>query len=357
MRRTSRVYLNDLNPSKSMRLRASLLNYSNALNYVIHKIWPSKDFSSELLDKSFTDNIRERFGVTARLAQCIAKQAKECVNSQRKKSRRMRRIPRFHHPTACLDSRFATIEVFEGSFDMCLKLSSGLPKIVVPFNRTKHTNKFMDDGWVLGKSIRLGYNENGLFLDLVFEKERPPKRTDGKVLGIDRGFNSMLYTSDDQQIGIELKPKIKSAGKRRKSYHHFIETEENRHLKQLMLDGVRTVVLEDLKYVKHKKRGKFSRSSNRLLSFWHYAKVGRRANRLCEEQGVSAELKDPWKTSQRCPSCGNIDRRNRSGERFKCRSCGHEDNADHVGALNLEALGLAGVYSLRSLPSGFLGTR
>jgi hypothetical protein len=55
MRRTSRVYLNELNPSKAMRLRASLLEYSNAQNYAIHKIWASKDFSSELVDKSFTD--------------------------------------------------------------------------------------------------------------------------------------------------------------------------------------------------------------------------------------------------------------------------------------------------------------
>jgi len=45
----------------------------------------------------------------------------------------------------------------------------------------------------------------------------------------------MLVTSDGQIIGKELKDKIKRGGKRRKSWHHFIETETNRHLKNLIL--------------------------------------------------------------------------------------------------------------------------
>lgn len=352
MRRSSRIYLNDLNISKAGFLRVFLQNYSNALNYSIVRLWSTGKITNELAVKSFTDSIRERFDVTARLAQCVSKQAKEVILSQRKRSRRERRMPRFHRPVANLDSRFVTIEEFHGSFDMCLKFSSGIPKMVVPFNWMKHTNKFRENGWILGKSVRLGHNENGLFIDLIFEKERPSKRTEGKVIGIDRGFRSMLYTSDGQDIGAELKDKIKVAGKRRKSYQHFITTEENRLLKQLNLTGVKTIVMENLKHVKRGKRGKFSRRANRLLSFWHYAKVGTRLEQICEEQEVSIQYKNPWKTSQRCPECGNIDRGNRNAKKFLCLVCGHADDADHIGAGNLEALGLAGVYSLRSLPSG-----
>jgi hypothetical protein len=58
---------------------------------------------------------------------------------------------------------------------MCLKFSSGVPKVMIPFNLTEHTNKFIDDGWELSNSIRLGYSpkKDGLFVDLIFEKERP----------------------------------------------------------------------------------------------------------------------------------------------------------------------------------------
>jgi putative transposase len=68
----------------------------------------------------------------------------------------------------------------------------------------------------------------------------------------------------------------------------------------------------------------------------------------------------PQHTSQTCPKCQNVDRDNRLNQSdFKCTKCGYEDNADHVGALNvlyegLEILGLElvkGRMDLVSLPS------
>ena len=234
---------------------------------------------------------------------------------------------------------------------MCIKTGSGVPKMIIPFNWTSHTNKFQQDGWLLGNSIRLGYDNNGIFIDLIFEKPKPPLKTDGDIVGIDLGFNTMLVTSEEQYVGKDLKETIKSGGKRRKSWHHFITTEMNRYLKDLDLTNIKIISLENLKNVKKGKRGKFSRHVNRLLSFWLYAKVSKRLTHICEEQGIRIELKNPWKTSQRCSECGNIDRRNRKGEKFLCLNCGYATNADYNASKNLKALGLAGVYSLRSLPT------
>jgi len=353
MRRTSRIYLNNsVNKGKTEKLKEFLNLFKNIVNFCITYFWASHDTDdSTLPGQELTKRIEERFGVTARLSQCAAKQAKEACLSQQELSKRKRRMPRIRSAIANLDSRFVKIERFNGHFDMCLKFGSGLPKLVIPLNWTKHTNKFRDSGWELGNSVRLGHNKKGLFVDLIFEKERPPLKEERKVIGIDRGFNAMLVTSDGQVIGEELKEKIKKGGKRRKSWHHFIETETYRDLKELNLDNINVISLENLKNVKRRTRGKFSRKVNRLLSFWLYAKVGKRLRQICEEKGIRISLKSPWKTSQRCSVCGNIDRRNRRGERFLCLSCGYETNADHNASRNLEALGLAGVYSLRSLRS------
>ena len=44
----------------------------------------------------------------------------------------------------------------------------------------------------------------------------------------------------------------------------------------------------------------------------------------------------PQNTSRTCPSCGHISPENRRTQAlFACVRCGHEANADHVGAINV----------------------
>ena len=352
MRRTSRIYLNKtVNKSKFDKLKSFLVLYQLVVNYCIVRFWATHDTDKNLPGAEIIKSILERFDITARLAQAAGKQAKEIVNSQNEKSKSKRRMPRVTSHTANLDSRFVKIEPFNGRFDVCLKFRSGVPKLVIPFNWTKHTNKFRDAGWELAHSIRLGYNHKGLFVDLIFEKERPKIREHGVVVGVDIALNTILVTSDGQFIGKGLKEEIKRGGRRRKSWHHYIETEANRFLKHLNLDNIKLISLENLKHVKRGKRGKFSRNVNRLLSFWLYAKVGERLKQICEEKGIRISLKNPWKTSQRCAVCGNTDRRNRRGEKFLCLRCGYAATANYNASKNLEALGLAEVYSIRSLPT------
>jgi putative transposase len=53
---------------------------------------------------------------------------------------------------------------------------------------------------------------------------------------------------------------------------------------------------------------------------------------------------DPKNTSRTCPCCGHVSSENRKTQvLFKCVACGHESNADHVGALNVLAAGHAAI--------------
>lgn len=347
MRRTSRVYLKYANKRKLDTLRDFLNNYTRATNYSISRLWSSHDTSPQLADKKFTDAIKLRFNTTSRLSQCIAKQAKETVRSQ--ETLGYMQIPRNKSHVAHLDSRFTTLSPFKGEFDYCVKFGSGVPKVILPFYTTPHMRGFIDNGWTLSKSLRLGYDPKGVFIDIIFEKEKPETKKTGKLIGIDLGYRCLLYSSDRQKLGEGLKHKIEKSEKRRKSYHHYITTETYKEIKKLDLTNVNAIAIENLKNVKKNKRGKFPRHINRFLSFWHYAKAITRLQHLCEERGIPIYFKDPWKTSQRCPLCGNTDKKNRNRERFLCLKCGFADNADYVGSKNLEVLGLAGVYSLRLL--------
>ena len=44
----------------------------------------------------------------------------------------------------------------------------------------------------------------------------------------------------------------------------------------------------------------------------------------------------PEYTSQICPVCGHLSKDNRNGKTFKCTCCGHTDDADHVGSVNIK---------------------
>src|SRR5215813_3288528 len=111
----------------------------------------------------------------------------------------------------------------------------------------------------------------------------------GKVAAL-RAFLLLYVTSDGQEIGAELRDQIVGVDKRSKRAYRQIKTELFRRLKQLKLDGVKTIVLEDLRYIKHGKRGTFSRQVNWLRC-------------RCDELGVRMIFVSPYKTSQRCHSC------------------------------------------------------
>ena len=352
MRRTSRIYFTEVNAGKLKQLRTFLFFYAHIVNYYIELFWASKAFSSQLANKAITDKAVARFNITARLAQAASKQAKEIVNSQRKRVEKKRRMPLFKNIAANLDARFFEISDFSGKFDYALTFKSGLPaNMVIPFNKTKPTNAFINNGWTIGKSIRLGIKKKSLFIDLIYEKPIPVLKKTGEILGVDLGYRVPLATSDKQLIGVELKAKIEKIGKRRKGYHHYVETELNRYVKQLAWKEIKILLLERLKNVKKNKRGKFSRRVNRLLAMWQYAKVTKKLEQRCEEEGGLLKFKAPWKTSQHCPLCGKIASENRKAAKFKCIDCGFEEHTGIVGAMNLKVLELAGVYSLRSLKS------
>src|SRR5262249_20835034 len=246
------------NAGKVNALRLFLLLYVNVVNYFIEFFWSSKNFTAALAEKFITSRAVNRFKVSARLAQCAAKQAKEIVRSQ--KERKLKTMPLLQRKVATLDSRFVTIESFQGAaFDLAMSFGSGAPKITVPINATAHLNRLSQAGWQIGKSIRLGMDDKGVWTELILEKEKPQLRGEGKILGIDRGFRKAFVTSDEQEIGAELRDLIKEKGKRSKTSYHHLKTEVFRALKQLKLDGVKAIVLEDLRQIKSGKRGTFSR--------------------------------------------------------------------------------------------------
>ncbi|MFC8259632.1 zinc ribbon domain-containing protein [Streptomyces sp. NPDC057291] len=64
-------------------------------------------------------------------------------------------------------------------------------------------------------------------------------------------------------------------------------------------------------------------------------------NAKAESAGREVMAVDPRHTSRRCPECGHTAKENRpTQEMFHCVNCGHQAQADTVGALNVLRAGL-----------------
>jgi putative transposase len=353
MKRSARVFLNDLNQAKAEELRAFLYLCHDVLQYFVDVFWARGAMTASFADLETVHLATSRFGITTRLAQALAKQAMEIVASQRKKPAAERKKPSLRRHVVTLFNHFLKLEKFQGEeFDFAaVFVGSGAPRLTAPFRSTSPINKLIANGWTISKTVRLGRRRGRLWIELIFEKERPEPKTEGRVVGMDSNYRNGLVFSDGQQVGQELHPKIQDFDKREKHTRQQIKEELAREIKKIDLTEVKTVVIEDLKRVKDGKRGTFSRKMNRRLSHWQYAYAADLLERRCEVEGVRLERKDPWKTSQHCPACGRWDKRNRRGDKFLCIFCGHSDHADFKAAKTLELLGLAGAYGLRSLPS------
>ena len=79
--------------------------------------------------------------------------------------------------------------------------------------------------------------------------------------------------------------------------------------------------------------------SETFLKNWSYFDLQNKTKYKCEEKGIKFILIDPKYTSKRCSHCGCIDDANRDCKgnqaKFKCITCGHEENADINAAKNI----------------------
>lgn len=110
--------------------------------------------------------------------------------------------------------------------------------------------------------------------------------------------------------------------------------------KALVLNNPNSLfVLEDLSGIRKIKTSKKMRGN---LHSWSFYDLRQKIEYKSLLYGCETLIVDPHYTSQTCPKCGNIDKKNRSKEihLFTCTSCRYQSNDDRIGAMNLFNIGL-----------------
>lgn len=122
--------------------------------------------------------------------------------------------------------------------------------------------------------------------------------------------------------------------KKRRYYQHL--DEEIRHDVDGYISSIGKSTVTVLEKLDIREFHKGRKANGRMSTF---AK-GKLQKKLMEElnwHGYAFMEVEPDYTSQICPVCGSLKAGNRSGKLFRCACCGYEDDADHVGALNIRS--------------------
>lgn len=131
--------------------------------------------------------------------------------------------------------------------------------------------------------------------------------------------------------------KNKKSKKLRNKYHNMNDQLIGNSCKEYikLLNGNKQIVtvLEMLDIKEFNK----SKHENSLHSLFVRGKLQKRLMEQLNWNGYQFTEVEPAFTSQVCPICGNLDSKNRNNKNFKCTCCGYEDDADHVGAVNIKS--------------------
>ena len=349
MIRRVQLNLTYANEGKLQKLDLLMDESLRVINTFIDLLWEAGTFHGSYAKLS-TDT-----WLSARMQQCLSKQALEVVKSQRK--RRKKTKPTVTKPTLNLDQRFLSFLEDDNKFDFWIRIQSLGERIIlnIPSKKHKHFNHFREDGWVLRNSGRLRRTPRGWFLDVFFEKEAPAKQPGGDALGIDCGYKKLLACSDGRITGQSLEACYEKISRKKQGSAAFkralVERDQliNRTVNELDLTGVTTVVVEDLKNVKKNSKGKIRKRFNNKLQRWTYPKVLGKLASICELTGRSFVTVDPAYTSQKCSMCGHVDKNSRQGESFLCTRCGTSLDADINAARNILMRGACSPPSLQPI--------
>lgn len=337
MKRACKITLKYATDRKKRVIHTLLQAYRAAINFYIKSLWnnPGK-LDKDTLARLQNNRLSERYKSNA------LKQALETVTSTRKAAKVLGKpcsMP-VYKGYAILDGKFVSVETGRKSFDLVLRLSS-LKKgsrITIPTRKTKIINKwFSRPGakFIQGACI----SERSIFIWV--ESLDTPVKTDGSVIGIDIGLNKLITDSVGRFFGtsfrtirdkiIHRKPGSKGHKKAYQERFNYI----NRILNLMPWTEIKTIGIEDLKYLKHGKKRDRGKSFRRAMAPWAYRQVLNRIQAKAQENRVRLVPVPPANTSRCCPSCRVVSKNSRTGENFRCVACGYEQDADIVGALNV----------------------
>ena len=235
----------------------------------------------------------------------------------------------------CCDWKSLTNNHFDG-FIQLKSIGKPFGKIRIPIKYHRHSNKLQSKGTLLNSFLISTKS-----IDFRWDIPNNKPKTKGIALGADQGYKDTITFSNGnttpkccnhnhtlESITKKLARKIKGSKAFGQAQEHRINF-INWSINQIDLSNIKEIKLEEIINITYK------RKTSRLMSHWCNTIIRDKLRSKCEEKEVLLTLQSSTYRSQRCYSCGWVQKANRKSKQFQCRNCGRVSDADLNAAENL----------------------
>jgi putative transposase len=319
------------------------------VNAFIDRFWEDCPKKAELL-KPVVDSVPSWFG--ARMRKVAAREAIDMVKSAKAIKGGK---PKHGGKRMCVSSTIAQLQPTKDAdeFDAWLHLQSigGGVILDLPARYHKHFNKLSERGKRLESYVITRSS-----VQLCFEIETGPKKVPQTAVGVDTGIKALASLSTGEQLGTDVEELINASKRKQwgsKGHKRALRTLRQRidEVARDVAEKADVVVVEDLLGITHKTKRRLGKEMRRSVGVWNVRYWMNRLQARTEDNRVAFRRVPAHYTSQECSKCGHTDRRNRNGELFVCRACGHSANADVQASHNILSRFLSGPYGAGCKPA------
>lgn len=319
--------------------------FNDACNAIAEVAYREHTANKVKLQQLVYHQIRADFGLSSQLT--IRAIAKVCEAYKRDKSIK----PNFRaHGAIVYDQRILSWKGLDRVSLLTLQGRQLIPIILGGYQAARLTR--------LRGQADLLYRDGIFYLAVIVDVPEPTTEDPHNWLGVDLGIVNIAADSDGAQYAgaqlnglrarhARLRKKLQTKGtkaakrllkRRRRKEQRFARDVNHRLSKKLVAkaqDTGRGIALEDLTGIRQ--RITVRKAQRRVQHSWAFFQLRCFMEYKAALAGVMIRLVDPRYSSQQCPRCGHVDRRNRPSQaKFLCIRCALAGAADTIAARNLQ---------------------
>jgi putative transposase len=332
-------------PEQSEALKCTLETANAACNRLSSLAFEVSEFRRFPLQRLFYKPIREAFPLTAQIVVRLIAKVSDAYALDQKRKRTFRPHGSISYDLRVLSWNMAKESVSIWSVDGRLSIPfvcGERQREMLAFQRGETDLVFRDGNWFLFTAVDVPEERESEVLDWI---------------GVDLGIVNIATTSDGTKFAgaktngrrarnARLRKKLQKKGtksakrllrKRGRKERRFAADVNHCISKQLVDVAKRTgrgISMEDLKGIRARVRA--NKTQRRRLHSWAFGQLQSFVVYKAKRAGVPVRFVEARGTSQTCPECGCVDKRNRrTRDVFRCVSCGHTTCADANASENI----------------------